>query len=281
MSPVRDQGSTIRLLEIGSAGESVPILLLHGFTGSARAWGAALLGALSAGRQVLAVDLPGHGETPAWSDPEGNGIEAVAEALAGALDQRGIDRADWVGYSMGGRVALAAAVAAPERVRRLVLESASPGLEEAAARKERREEDEALATRIERLGMGWFVDYWMGQPIFDSQHRLSMKSLEETRALRLRNRPSGLIAALRGYGLGAQPSYWGALSSLRHPTLVLTGALDEKFTAIGARMAKVLPRGTHHSVENAGHAIHFEDPEGWLAQVTTFLNETGEEAGSD
>ncbi|MEX1258356.1 MAG: 2-succinyl-6-hydroxy-2,4-cyclohexadiene-1-carboxylate synthase [Gemmatimonadota bacterium] len=281
MTRARDPGSPIRVLEIGPAGESVPLLLLHGFTGSARAWGAALLGALSAGRQVLAADLPGHGETPALSDPEDDGIEAVAKALAGALDQRGIDRADWVGYSMGGRVALAAAVTAPERVRRLVLESASPGIEEAAAREERREEDEALSTRIERLGMGWFVDYWMGQPIFDSQHRLSMKSLEETRALRLRNRPSGLAAALRGYGLGAQPSYWGALSSLRHPTLVLTGALDEKFTEIGARMAKVLPRGTHRSVENAGHAIHLEDPEGWLAEVTAFLNETGEEAGSD
>jgi 2-succinyl-6-hydroxy-2,4-cyclohexadiene-1-carboxylate synthase len=271
MSPERDRDASIHLLEIGSPREATPLLLLHGFTGSARAWGAAFLAELSVGRQVLAVDLPGHGNSRTSSNPEANRIEAVVELLLAALEDREIERADWVGYSMGGRVALAAAAIAPERVRRLVLESASPGIEDEEEREKRRGEDESLATRIELLGMGWFVDYWMGLPLFESQHRLSMRALEEGRAKRLRNRPSELASALRGVGLGAQPSYWRALPGITLPVLVLTGALDEKFNAIGVRMARALPRGNHRSLSDVGHAVHLEDPARWLQEVTEFL----------
>jgi 2-succinyl-6-hydroxy-2,4-cyclohexadiene-1-carboxylate synthase len=279
MAPERKSAVPIHRIEIGSADSGRPLLLLHGFTGSARGWGVSFLAELATGRVVLAVDLPGHGESPASAEPEGNRIEAVVETLVKILDERDIEMADWAGYSMGGRVALAAAVTQPDRVGRLVLESASPGIELESDRAARQKEDEALAARIERLGMGWFVDEWMARPIFESQRRLSMKAVEEARGLRLRNRPEGLAAALRGYGLGVQPSYWDALVTLPHSTLLLTGGLDLKFEAIGARISRLLPRGTHVSVPNAGHAVHVEEPQRWLAEVSAFLSRPDENDG--
>ena len=97
----------------------------------------------------------------------------LVQDLTALLDRLGIARAPVVGYSMGGRVALHLALGAPERVAALVLESASPGIADAAQRAARVKSDEALADDIERLGIEAFVDRWEAQPLFASQSRLA------------------------------------------------------------------------------------------------------------
>ena len=248
-----------------------PLLLLHGFTGCAESWGEEILAPLSRDRTVFALDLPGHGSAHAVPRGWEGGIEGVVEAICALLDAQGIERADWVGYSMGGRVALAGAVRRPERFRRLVLESASPGIAESLDRARRRYEDEELARIIEDRGIEWFVDYWMGLPLFESQARLDPDRLRKSRALRRKCHPEGLAAALLGYGTGSQPSYWDALQSVEVPTLLLTGALDPRFEAIGDRMGELLPCPERHSIPDVGHNIHLETPDRWLHTVLEFL----------
>lgn len=220
----------------------------------------------------LLLDLPGHGRRGGDVAPWRHSLEAVESeidllARGGALDL--------VGYSMGGRLALAYAVRNPGRVRRLVLESASPGLVTEEQRSARRDADEALAHRLERDGMAAFVEHWEALPLFESQRALPEDVRARRRAQRLRNHPASLAASLRGLGTGSMPSYWGSLPRLGVPVLVLVGGLDRKFTEIGRRMADALPSATLAVVPDAGHAVHLERPEAWLEAVVPFLSQRG------
>ena len=202
-------------------------------------------------------------------------MERVFQALMGLLDDHGAESADWVGYSMGARLALAAAVEHPKRIRRLVLESGSPGLETAAARERRRRSDAALARRIESRGMEWFVEHWMGISLFATQRRLPAEVQAAERERRLANTPGALAVTLRGLGTGSQPSYWPRLGEVKAPTLLLTGAMDRKYEALARRMEAALPRARHRSVPGVGHAVHLEAPLRWLEEVQPFLRARG------
>lgn len=260
----------LRVRQVGQ-GTGVPVLLVHGFTGSAEGWGEGILEGLAAGRPVLAVDLPGHGESDDDRPSEAFTFAHVVEELVAVLDAREIEAADWIGYSMGGRISLAAAVAHPERVRSLVLESASPGIRTEDSRARRRRQDDLLARRIEAQGMEAFVDYWMAQPLFSTQSRLPAAVLSDARRRRLRNHPRSLARVLRGFGTGSQPSYWGDLAGVKLPVLLLTGALDARYSSIADEMGALLPQATRAVVPEAGHTVHLEDPRAWLAAVRPFL----------
>jgi 2-succinyl-6-hydroxy-2,4-cyclohexadiene-1-carboxylate synthase len=261
---------SLRVMERGRP-DLPPALLLHGFTGSAEAWGEAILGGLDPHARLLAVDLPGHGESPAPPGSGGWGMEEVLTALLETLDRAGVAQADWIGYSMGGRIALGAAVLHPERVRRLILESARPGLSTDEERDRRRRQDEALARRLETGGIEAFVDFWLAQPLFATQRRLPPRVRDGERARRLRQDPRALAAALRGMGTGSQPSFFERLPEVRIPTLLVTGSEDQKFEAVSREMEELLPRAVHRSVPGAGHAVHLEAPKRWLEAVIPFL----------
>lgn len=267
---MKDAEPLLHVTESGDPGsDGPPALLLHGFTGSSRAWDASLLERLGTGRRLLAVDLPGHGRSPI---PTG-GIGSVVEQLTSTLDRRQVDIADWIGYSMGGRIALAATVLQPQRVRNLILESASPGLGSEEDRAHRRADDEELARKLETRGIDWFTEHWMALPLFESQRSLPRAHLERARVGRLAQDPAGLAAALRCFGTGSQPSFWEDLSGFEGSTLLLTGSLDEKYLKIAERMEAAMPGATHVSVDGVGHTVHLEAPDRWIALVTRFLDQ--------
>ena len=248
------------------------MLLLHGFTGSVEAWGEVILqGLAAAGLRVLAVDLPGHGRSDVPDTPRRYHLESVVHDLLDVLDARGLERPAWVGYSMGGRIALGAAVLHPDRVGRLVLESASPGLESEADREARRRSDEALSRRILDRGIEAFVSEWMDLPLFATQRRLPEPVIARARRRRLRCSPRGLALTLRGLGTGSQPSFWADLGSLPHRTLLLAGGLDTKYVEIAERMAARISGVERRTVADAGHTVHREAPEAWLRSVGEFL----------
>ena len=242
-------------------------VLLHGFTGSAAAWEPVAGGLAAAGHTPVLVDLPGHGRHAGASDPEGFTLEATLGGIAEAADWP----ADLIGYSMGGRVALHFAAAFPARVRRLVLESASPGLAAAHERTERRAADEALARRIVEGGVPDFVRAWESLPLFASQTGLDPGVRARQRSRREANDAASLAASLRGIGTGALPSLWDRLGALDVPTLLLVGAEDAKFVDIARRCLRALPDARLVEVEGCGHAVHLEQPEAWLDAVLAFL----------
>jgi 2-succinyl-6-hydroxy-2,4-cyclohexadiene-1-carboxylate synthase len=248
-------------------GDGPPLLLLHGFTGSRSSF-AHLRSLLAPRADVVAVDLPGHGESPFDEDTT---FTSTLDALLGLLDKLGLPQVDVAGYSLGARLALGLAVASGTRIRRLVLESGSPGLRRRHDRGERRREDEALAVRIETEGVAAFVQSWEALPLFVGVRTLPAEVQEALRRRRLSGDAGGLALCLRRLGLGTQPSYWSALPSIRTPTLLLSGARDVKFTALAHRMAAELPVVWGHVFAGVGHAPHLEVPEAWAREVTGFL----------
>jgi 2-succinyl-6-hydroxy-2,4-cyclohexadiene-1-carboxylate synthase len=243
-------------------------VLLHGFTGSAVAWGdLALDGLRVAGLAPAPIDLPGHGRLADTA------VTTLAETLAlvdGAVLEAGPHLTTLVGYSMGGRIALHYALRTPRRIERLVLESASPGLRTESERTTRRVADAAQAERIVSRGVEAFVDEWEALPLFASQRALPESVRADIRDRRLRNRPDGLAAALIGLGTGTLPSLWSELAALDVPVLLITGERDTAFVDVARRMAASLPNARLVVVPHVGHAVHLEAPEAWAQAVGDF-----------
>jgi 2-succinyl-6-hydroxy-2,4-cyclohexadiene-1-carboxylate synthase len=246
------------------------LLLLHGFTGHSRNWDGLVAGLAPAFR-LIRVDLPGHGRSAAPTDPDRYAMAAVAADLEIILAQAAAVPADVLGYSMGGRLALYLALTRPHLARSLILESASPGLRSATERQTRRQQDEALARRIEQEGVAAFVRMWEELPIFGGLNRLPASGRDALRRQRLDNRPAGLANSLRGMGAGSQPSLWERLPELSIPVLLLAGELDEKFVAINQEMAAVIPQASLVILPGAGHIVHLEQPQPYREAVARFL----------
>ncbi|MEO7437056.1 MAG: 2-succinyl-6-hydroxy-2,4-cyclohexadiene-1-carboxylate synthase [Candidatus Binatia bacterium] len=247
-----------------------PLVLLHGFTGSKASW-AAVRAAFASTRRVLAIDLPGHGDTVVTGRAFDFSLTATAGLVAETLVGLRVPRADVVGYSMGGRVALQLAIDHGDRVAHLVLESASAGLATAAARARRRAADERLAESIERDGIARFVARWEALPLFRSLASMPPLAHEAFRRQRLACRPAGLAASLRGMGTGVQPWLGERAESVTVPVLLVTGALDRKFTRKAVDLLPRFARGCHEIIETAGHVPHIEQPQHFIAAVRTFL----------
>lgn len=235
-------------------GRGSRVVLLHGFTQTARSWGPLLerLPDLDA----IGIDAPGHGDS-----------SAVATDVSGTADlvARRIEPSVAIGYSMGGRIAIDLALRHPDVVRGLVVISGTAGLRTETERSERRDRDHALAARIEAIGVERFVDEWLAQDLFTT-----LPPALANRSDRLRNTDAGLASSLRLCGVGSQTSHWDGLGTLACPVLLITGSLDTKFCAIARDMAQAIgANATTKVIDGAGHTAHLEKPD----EVATAISE--------
>jgi 2-succinyl-6-hydroxy-2,4-cyclohexadiene-1-carboxylate synthase len=200
-------------------------------------------------------------------------VEFTSSDLAGLLDEiyeacPGSCAA--VGYSMGGRLLLQAAIREPDRFAALVLVGATPGIEDAEKRAARRSADDELATWMERRTIEEIVDIWEAQPVFASQSR---RLRTEQRAGRLAHEPARLAALLRSAGQGALGPAWDRMAELEMPILALAGELDRPYARTALRMAEMAPRAIARTIEGAGHAPQLEAPGAVASLLLEFLDE--------
>lgn len=248
------------MLYVEERGEGPRLALIHGFTQNGRAWGPAGE-ALAARHRVLAFDAPGHGRSADLATGLEDGADLMAAAVAGG------GPAAWLGYSMGGRYALHVAVRHPEVVERLILVSATAGIDDPEERQARRRADEALADRIESDGLEPFLRFWLSQPLFATLPA-EAAGLES----RLEGTASGLASSLRLAGTGTQAPLWDRLGDLDMPVLVIAGALDEKYRGLAERLGRRIgANATVRVLEGAGHAGHLERPEEFASIVEGWL----------
>ena len=260
-------GLRLRAVE---AGDGAPLLVLHGFTGDVESMESVSAG-LCGDHRVVRLELVGHGRSDSPEDSSLYSMTDCARQVAAAATALRLDKPHLLGYSMGGRAALAAAVARPDLFSSLVLVGATAGIGDARLRDDRIRADGELADRIEREGIDRFVDEWMALPIFASQSRLGEDALSRARAQRLRNSERGLANSLRGMGAGAQTPLFDELKSVEMPVLLAVGDEDEKFTAIAAALEERLPDARTAIVPDAGHAVHLEAPVEFASIVRRFL----------
>lgn len=228
----------------GTAGP--PLVLVHGFTQNGDCWGR--FGDLLAERaELVLVDAPGHGRSRHDDADLWTAADLVTEAAGSGI---------YLGYSMGGRIALHAALRRPDLVRGLVLIGATAGLDDETERAKRRAADEDLADRLLAEGLPAFLDRWLRGPLF-----AGLSAEGAARAERLANRTEGLAASLRHCGTGTQEPLWDRLDRLTMPVLIVVGDRDEKFSAIGRRLVATMVGTEARLLSLPGtHAVHLEQP---------------------
>ncbi len=188
-------------------------------------------------------------------------LEELAEAGRGGV---------LCGYSLGGRLALHAALRDPGAYAGLVLVGTSAGIEAPAARVERARADEKLAGWMETQPIETIVDIWERQPLFADQ---SDALVEAQRAGRLAQDPRSLALILRTAGQGALEPVWQRLDRLALPVLAMAGDRDQRYSDAARRIAKAVPGGRAEIVEHAGHAPQLQQPDAVALLLTDFLDE--------
>lgn len=250
-------------------GRGEPIVLLHGFTGSSKTW-EKYMSTWTEKFQVITIDLPGHGKTVCHSPRT---MKACCDDVQQLLIHLQIKKCHLLGYSMGGRTALSFAMWYPEFVSSLLLESASPGLQEVEERKARLANDKKLAEKILTDDVALFVQFWENIPLFQSQKNLPEHVQAEIRVERLNQSKYGLAESLLYMGTGKQPSWWQKLDELVMPILLIVGEIDEKFVQLNKRMQEKMQDAELAIVKNAGHAVHVEQVEKFAKIVMEFIEE--------
>jgi 2-succinyl-6-hydroxy-2,4-cyclohexadiene-1-carboxylate synthase len=239
-------------LHVEQRGAGPPLVLLHGFTQTARLWGP-FGDRLASEHTLIGVDLPGH----AGSDAVRGDLPATAELVRAAVASAiGDSPCDLLGYSLGARVALHVATGTDLAIRRLVVIGATGGIEDPAARQRRREADEATADALEASGdVDEFIQRWVSGPMF--AHLAGAAETDERR----RNSAAGLTSSLRLAGTGTQEPLWDRIPGLSMPLLALAGTDDDRFAAHAFHLARTAPDGVASLVPGGGHAVHLAQPD--------------------
>lgn len=250
-------------------GKKKTLIVLHGFLNDHRS----MFHVASAQKNkanIIYVDLPGFGQTKSTNVQYS--MADIAESLNHILkDYRHTDLY-MLGYSMGGRVALAFACIYPDLLKGLILESTSPGVKVPEARKERAAIDSKRAEKIVK-DYYRFIQSWENMGLFSSQENLEYTALVEQREQRLAQNPKEVADSLNKYGTGIQPSYWGQLNDIETKTLQLVGRKDEKFVFINEKMNQLIPGAELKIIEHSGHNIHLEARQKFDIIVSAFINE--------
>lgn len=240
------------------------LLMLHGFTGAPYDF-QPLLDQSNHWDVHYFARLPGHiTGKPVTFDPSGEWerfIYGLDFCFQEAIRQ-GI-RVYVLAYSMGARLWLKAYLERKWGIAGMFLIGVNPGLVNNDEREVRSMRDRHLAESLRQEGTSRFIDSWMQQPLIRTQ--LPHVS-DEVIGHKKRLNAEALAWALETYSPGVLPSLWDELGEWDAPTVLISGEMDSKFSAIHERMLSKLKYGFAGSVKEAGHAPHIENPHG-LAKV--------------
>lgn len=248
-------------------GEGKPIICLHGFSEDSSTWDLLELH----GYKLIVIDLIGHGKSDKPKDSKYYSLEIMLKHLNKLISQLDLKKYSMLGYSMGGRCALAYALTYPNEIDKLILESASYGEEKFLNRLKRRGDDLNLAKSIEENGIEWFNQYWGNLSIFESQKRLPKPIINEINKRRLANSSHALSNTLKGTGQGKFPCLKDQIVKLSMPILYISGEYDKKYQAVGKEFERLNTNVKHIVINGCGHNTHIEDINVFMEVLNKFL----------
>jgi pimeloyl-ACP methyl ester carboxylesterase len=260
---------TLRL-HIEVHGSGPPLVLAHGFGGSARNFRPQVRG-LGSGHRLVLFDLRGHARSEAPDDPGAYTLAALASDFSSVLEGTGAARAVVGGLSLGAAAALEFALARPERLRGLVLASFpasadSGGLASIASR---------FADAIDAHGL----EAAGAEFVWGARSRLDARSAALVRQGFLEHSPAALAHMLRGVldRLPTLEAWAPRLAGLAVPTCIVSGGADVGSLAVGRRLAEFIPHARHVAVPDAGHVVNLERPREFNNIISEFLKELPED----
>ena len=241
------------------------VVALHGFTGSHQDFEPLKSMVNEDLVEFVAPDWPGHGKLKQETDSRKYSLDAHMEIISAAVGSS--KQVILLGYSMGGRLALNWALIHPDRIQKLILIGASPGIAHQSESVERLKGDQALAQFIRIHGVQPFIKYWNGKTFFRPLMALPPERLDPILERRLKNTAEGLALSLENVGTANLPSLWPRLRELRCAVDIVVGEMDPKFIEIGYRMGECIPKARISVIESAGHALHLEKPQDIAALI--------------
>lgn len=244
-------------------GTGKPLVCFHGFSESGSTWD----GIKVQGYRLIRIDSMGHGRSARPMELQPYELLQMLSDLHKVIYAVAGERYALMGYSMGARLALLYALEYPHEVTHLILESGSVGIEDEGGRQDRYVADQGLAERIRAHDITWFSETWAKLEIFRTQQGLPTKVQQQIRGRRLLNSPHALAFTLEGSGQGTMPYVGHRLSELTMPICYISGELDAKYTAIGARYFG----DVHRIVPQVGHNVHVEAPEAYRQILERFF----------
>lgn len=256
---------------LGNPTSKREIVALHGWLGKPQDWNEVLTGSLLRYKWIIPT-LPGHEQARTYSSPEHpfSFAELSASLLEQIHTQHGIQQRTWLGYSMGGRLALHAACTFPQWFEALFLESCQPGIVDSTARTQRYTLDQKRALSIRNEGLEHFVQHWYQAPLFASLHQ-HPKRYQQMFKQRIQHNADAVADTLQMLSPGYQTDVWEQLSTLKMPVGLLGGQEDHKYTQLLSQMHKLIPDSQCTLLPDVGHNVHFESPSQWQQIVLAFL----------
>ncbi|EEE57259.1 hypothetical protein OsJ_07279 [Oryza sativa Japonica Group] len=264
----------VKLQEGGDCTHEKVILFLHGFLGTSEDW-VPMMKALSPSARVIAVDLPGHGESEILQHDVENSnqisfsVQSVADLLLKLIRNITDGAVVVVGYSMGARIALHMALN----------QNHKSGLRDEASKRRRSAIDRSRAHFLSSCGLENFLETWYSakmwaslreHPKFDSLVRTRMKH----------NNIKALSKVLADSSIGTQKSLWEDLKHLKSPLLIVAGEKDPKFKEISQQMCREIRKHKDREsdglcemiiIPDSGHAVHVENPLPLVRAIRKFL----------
>ena len=242
-------------------GNGKPLILIHGFAGSKQYWDK-ILPRLSNENRVIAIDLPGHGESGMGKDRYS--IEDMASTIKEFLDQLGLDKVTMFGHSLGGYITLSFAELYPEYLNgfSLVHSTANPDSQEA------KEARETNAKKIQDEGAGSFID-GLSKKLFSPENtEVNAKEIEETVKIGMKTKVDGLVSAL--LAMKNRPDRNHVLQDTELPVLLVAGEQDQ---IIPAEKTFTVSRQNIEEkiIKNSGHMSMYEQPEELVQVMKDFL----------
>ncbi|GGJ35860.1 alpha/beta fold hydrolase [Neoroseomonas lacus] len=251
------------ILASTEAGEGPPLILLHGLFGAGQNWGG-IRRALAPSHRVLTPDLRNHGASPRAGAMD---YATMAADLAETMDAAGVPHASLLGHSMGGKVAMAFALAHPERVERLIVADIAPVRYRPALRgyveamqtlplrsgMTRKEADAHLAATIPEAGIRAFLLQSLRFETDPPAWRLGLAEL------------AAAMPTIEDFAPPAGARFDG-------PVLVMAGDRSGYIRPEHHAVFRALfPQAAFTTIPHAGHWVHAENPQGFLAALEPFL----------
>lgn len=224
-------------------GSGPPLLLVHGSLLTHTIWRTfGYVKALRPSRTLILLDMRGHGRSDKPHEVEAYAMDIIVGDLIAVLDAAGVTKADYWGYSYGGRAGLTLTAAAPDRISRLVVGGGSHGPQRGAFD---RLFFPGCADVLAERGMDGFIEEW-------NRHRLFPVDAA-TRAVFSANDSDAMAAYFRASD--AEPGLADdALTHFDVPSLFYVGSEDSTRLADSRRAAELVPGAEFHLIDGFDHS---------------------------
>ncbi len=249
--------------------DRIPILFLHGFTGSSNSWDNILK---KIDHPTIAIDIPGHGKSP-FNDIKGDyTYKDFRNELYLSLSKLNINKLHICAYSMGSRLAVSFAQKFPKMIKSLIIESGSLGIVDSMKKEERFNRDIETAESIIN-SYSHFIDEWKKNPLFEKQMERNPTQYKIQNDIRTSHSPKHLAKSLISFSKGTMPAFEEAFSLFKFPIYFINGEDDTKYIKVARDMMKINKKSIQYIVEKANHNINIENNKIYLTTLNNILNQ--------